>query len=223
RFQQNSDVAVRVRFPLAVRLPIDPVEPMHYTWLASFGVPPAVSELGTFEDDRHVNSLPQAELVLYFDGNHNEKLDLLEPGEPGPSPDRVLAVASGRAADGQAVRNVVVNKQSPFEPPLELFIPDWGRMRDTDGLYVVHVSVPAEMPLAQDALLSTHGITMSNTFDKYWARNMAQRDFVYSVEALDAAAPIPLFPVSSAQKSWLARACVPYPTGYLGYAKAPPP
>jgi hypothetical protein len=226
RFQQNSDVAVAegtdVSFPLQVRVRVEPVEPMHYAWLTAFATPSiAVQELGEFKDDRLVHSLPQAELVLYHDANHNERFDLLEPGEPGPGPDRVLAVASGRDADGHAVRNVVVNKQSPFAPPLELFVAHWGDTSD-DGLHVVRISVPKEMPLAQHALLTTHGITMSGTFDKYWARNMAERDFVYGVEKLEAVEPIPLFAVEPAQKSWLTRACVPYPTGYLGYAKAPP-
>lgn len=222
RFQQNSDVQVDVSFPLQVRVPVEPVEPMHYAWLTAFGVPSGVRELGDFEDDRHVNSIPQAELVVYLDANHNQRLDLLEPGEPGPGPDRVLAIASGRNADGVAVRNVVINKQSPWAPPLELFVSDWGDAKERDGLQIVHISAPDDMPLVQQALLSTHGITMSSTFDKYWARNMAQRDFAYSVESLEAAAPIPLFAVDKTQRSWLARGCVPYPTGYLGYAKAPP-
>jgi hypothetical protein len=116
----------------------------------------------------------------------------------------------------------VVNKQSPFAPPLELFVAEWGELKDRDGLYVVHISVQKELPLAQQALLSTHGITMSNTFDKYWARNMAERDFVYRVQTLETAAAIPLFAVDQGRKSWLARGCVPYPTGFLGYDKAPP-
>jgi hypothetical protein len=222
RFQQSSDVAVNVSFPLQVRVPVDPVEPMHYAWLTAFAVPSTLRDLGTVEDDRNVHSMPHAELVVYHDANHNQRLDLLEPGEPGPGPDRVLAIASGSDANGNAVRNVVVNKQSPFAPPLELFVAEWGELKDRDGLFIVHVSVPKELPLAQQALLSTHGITMSNTFDKYWARNMAERDFVYNVEALETAAAIPLFAVERVQKSWLARGCVPYPTGYLGYAKAPP-
>lgn len=222
RFQQNSDVQVDVSFPLQVRVPVEPVEPMHYAWLTAFGVPSSVEGLGDFEDDHNVNSIPHAELVLYYDANHNQRLDLLEPGEPGPSPDRVLAIASGRDARGQAVRNVVINKQAPFAPPLELFISEWGDAKDRDGLQLVHITVPDDLPLAQHALLSTHGITMSSTFDKYWARNMAERDFAYRVESLEGAAAIPLFAVDPSQRTWLARACVPYPTGYLGYAKAPP-
>ena len=222
RFQQNSDVAVDVSFPLQVRVPVEPVEPMHYAWLTAFVVPSSVRDLGEVNDDRNVHSMPHAELVVYHDANKNGRLDLLEPGEPGPGPDRVLALTSGSDASGTAVRHVVVNKQSPFAPPLELFVPEWGEYKDRDGLYVVHISVPKRLPLAQKALLETHGITMSNTFDKYWARSMAERDFVYSVELFDSAAPVPLFAVDPAQKSWLARGCVPYPTGYLGYAKAPP-
>jgi hypothetical protein len=223
RFQQNSDVRVDVSFPLSVRVPVDPVEPMHYAWLTSFGVPSGVNELGTFEDDHMVHSIPHAELVLYHDANRNQKLDLLEPGEPGPGPDRVLAVSSGRDAREQAVRSVVIHKKAPFAPPLELFIDEWGELKDRDGLQLVHISVGQELPLVQEALLHTHGITMSNTFDKYWARNMAERDFVYSVEPLEGAEPIALFAVEPSRHSWLARGCVPYPTGYLGYAKAPPP
>ena len=222
RFQQNSDVAVNVRFPLQVRVPVEPVEPMHYAWLTAFVVPSSVRDLGEVDDDRNVHSMPHAELVLYHDANRNGRLDLLEPGEPGPGPDRVLALASGRDESGRAFRHVVVNKQSPFAPPLELFVPEWGDLRDRDGLYVVHVSVSKARPLAQRALLETHGITMSNTFDKYWVRAMAERDFAYNIEVLETAEPITLFAVAPAQKSWLARGCVPYPTGYLGYAKAPP-
>lgn len=222
RFHQNSDVEVKVSFPLQVRVPVEPVEPMHYAWLTAFSVPNSVRGLGEVADDRNVHSMPHAELVLYHDKNHNQRLDLLEPGEPGPGPDRVLALSSGTDADGVAVRNVVINKQSPFAPPLELFVSEWGEIKHRDGLYVVNVQVPTALPLAQHALLSTHGITMSNTFDKYWARNMAERDFVYGVELLETAAKIPLFAVGPERRSWLARGCVPYPTGYLGYAKAPP-
>lgn len=222
RFQLSSDVPVDVRFPLHVHVPIDALEPMHYQWLAFLGVPDAVQELGIVRDDHNVNSMPQAELVLYFDQNHNQRLDLLEPGQAGPAPDRVLAVASGRDAQGVARRAVVVNKLAPFEPPLELFVPNWGDLEDEDGLSIVHISVPADQPLAQEALLSTHGITMSSTFDKFWARNMAQLNFEYTVEALDGAEPIDLYSVGDERNSWLARGCAPYPVGRLGYAQPPP-
>lgn len=223
RFQQTSDVKVNVSFPLQVRVPVEPVEPMRYAWLTAFVVPDSVRELGAVDDDdRNVYSMPHAELVVYHDANRNGRLDLLEPGEPGPGPDRVLALTSGRDARGDANRHVVVNKRSPFAPPLELFVSEWGEHKDRDGLFLVHISAPKALPLAQQALLETHGITMSNTFDKYWARSMAERDFAYSVEVFEGAAPIPLYAVEPARKSWLARGCVPYPTGFLGYAKAPP-
>jgi len=222
RFELSSDVRVDVSFPLRVRIPIQAVEPMHYQWLAFLADPDALNRFGAAAGDRYVNSLPQAEVVVYFDANHNRRLDLLEPGEPGPAPDRILAVGSGRDARGQAVRHVVIHKRAPIEPPLELFIQDWGPARAADGLYLVHISVAPELPLAQDALLETHGITTSNTFDKYWVRNIAQRDFTYAVSSLEQAAPIPLFAVEEARRSWLARGCVPYPTGRLGYAKPPP-
>lgn len=222
RYELNSDVPIEVRFPLMLRIAIEPMEPMHYEWLAFLGVSDTVRSVGEVRDDRFVYSMPHAEVVVYHDANHNQRLDLLEPGMPGPAPDRVLAVSSGRDADDVAVRNVVVNKRSPFEPPLELFVQSWGSEHADDGLYLVHIFVAPELPLAQEALLSTHGITMSSTFDKYWVRNMAQRDFVYRVESLRSAEPVPLFAVTEARESWLARGCVPYPTGRLGYAQPPP-
>jgi hypothetical protein len=106
----TSDVEVEMEFPLTVTLAMYdlPTPILQHIEDPNFQIVNEDGSIETISGDFY--SLPEAEVVLYEDGNGNGQLDLLAIGQPGPGPDRVVALSSGIAENGDAVRTAVVYK-----------------------------------------------------------------------------------------------------------------
>jgi hypothetical protein len=241
----TSDVAVETEFPLTVRL-------------GMFELPnPIAAEypgaVQTSDGRLHLiyNSLPEAEVVLYEDSNHNGRLDLLPPGQPGPGPDRIVALSSGRDEQGTAVRTIVVNKRSPvpagfandpsspalavfaFPLPKELTDLGWPTTPNRDALFL---PPDAPLPPVYDdgvyALKLTAPASMSAVqHELLTSHNLVGEPNTYEGDLMAAAietvepiagAVVRLFPVTAERKSWLARGCNPFDQ-HTNTKLSPPP
>lgn len=239
----TSDVEVEMSFPLTVRI-------------GMFELPePLTNEypgyVGTGNGRLHLtyNSVPEAEVVLYEDGNHNQRLDLLAPGEPGPGPDRVIALSSGIDAQGNAVRTAIVNKRSPvpagfasdgafsleaFAFPLPKALDPEGMLSSSDalfsppgtpappvyadGVYTLRFSAAADAATAvQQAVLKAH-----NLIDDPLTSDAALLTAAQLVINPVGDKVVQLFAVGAEDKSWLARACNPFPQRAVAYMQPPP-
>jgi hypothetical protein len=221
----RSDVAVPVTTgPLTIRLPIELTEP--YTMTFSY----TLEEDGPVRIVKSLHSMPQAEVVLYADGNANGRLDLLAPGEPGPGPDRILALASGRNRQGNAVRTVLVNRRSPAAPSGVLQHPALSLLADSpyeggepqdvypDGVYVVELTASITQPVLQQVLLSNHGEMPSS----YRSDDTLFGELLAHVRPLEDAI-VELLPVDRERRSWLSRGCALHPLEASREELAPPP
>jgi hypothetical protein len=194
----SSDVQVEMTFPLKVRL-------------AMYELPTPVVGKVVSQDENDswpsglYSAVPEAEVVLYEDGNGNGKLDLLPLGTKGPGPDRVVALSSGRDRDGNVVRTSIVYKQGRIWPFGDIALAleegrDPQKLGDTtpiDGVFAVREVVGPDLPLAQQEVLTSHSLSSfkSISYEKHFTKEPIE------------GATIQLFPVAPDRRSWLARGC----------------
>jgi len=214
-----SDVQVTMDFPLQVRLEL-------------FELPTPIR--GKVEKDWGWGgvekgiyySVPEGELVLYEDGNGNGRFDFLPLGEPGPGPDRVVALSSGRNAEGKAVRTSVVYKagrvlpiqgydalltEHNYDPQTMLASSD-----GPNGVFALRQVVDGQA-LVEEALLSAHSLVYPST-EAYLASQ------VPATVTPIAEATLELFTVDPDRRSWLARGCERLPPrDVFGISNSPPP
>lgn len=238
-----SDIEVDTEFPLTVRLGVfelpNPIPGEYPGSVSSEGEPIKLT----------YNSLPEAEVVLYEDGNQNHKLDLLAPGQPGPGPDRIVALSSGRDEGGMVTRSVIVNKRSPIPagfannadaPALDIFafplpkeLTDLGVPNSADALFA-----PPGTPVPQVYPDGVYALRLSAppTEDVVQHALLSTHNLVAEPITNDAAllsratktvepiadTVVQLFPVTPDRKSWLARGCNPF-NEYTNKHLSPPP
>jgi hypothetical protein len=202
----TSDVEVEMEFPLTVTLAMyDLPTPIvqHIDGADQKVIAPDGSEQPLTGD---YYSLPEAEVVLYEDGNGNGQLDLLPVGQPGPGPDHVVALSSGMDENGDAVRSAIVYKAGPLVPFVAAF--QWVNYQDLEqqtpsfrpnGIYAFRGAIGPENEIAQRRLLTRHALASND-----WGLADEYRE----VEVTPAAqSTVELFLVSDARPSWLSRGC----------------
>ncbi len=222
----TSDVEVEMEFPLTVTLAMYELPtPIVQHIEDPYAFVEADSD-ETLAGDFY--SLPEAEVVLYEDGNGNGKLDLLPLGEPGPGPDRVVALSSGLDDDGRAVRTVVVYKAGPLASWIHAYYwMEYDAMPNDpnsvvldpppreNGIYTYRYSFGPEYELGQRSMLGLHALTAPDT----WLGTEPEDAVITPVEQ----GMIQLFPASAQWPSWLSRGCERMVTFNSVVAVSPPP